>query len=166
MTENVQGELDSSSAGRFKLWGSAMRLFEQNPVFGAGFEGFALSGSGEGFTDTHNYFVKKLCEEGIIGMAIFLFCLLKALFSGWKLFNNGKIPFQRGLGLGFFVCVLSIIVTNSFGNRFSYFVIGSYFFIFWALVDSCLMSLDEHEDEEHTENKVQLKNPVLAKFLV
>ncbi len=165
MTANEQGELDTSSASRLKLWDKAMGLFKQNPVFGAGYEGFKLSGKGEGFFDTHNYFVKKLCEEGIIGLAIFLFCLFKALFSGWKLFKNGKTPFQRGLGLGFFVCVLSVIVSNFFGNRFSYFVMGSYFFIFWALVDSSLMSLDGLDDGEHAENEVELKNPVLAKFL-
>ena len=164
MTENEYGELDTSAATRFELWNSAMGVFKQNPVFGVGFEGFALSGAGGGYTDTHNYFVKKICEEGIIGLAIFLFCLFKALLSGWKLFINGKIPFQKGLGLGFLVCVVSIIITNLFGNRFSFFVMGSYFFIFWALVDSCLMSLDE-QNEDSAGNEVQFKSPVLAKFL-
>ena len=165
MTQNEQGELDTSAAGRLELWGSALGLFKQNPVFGAGFEGFRLSGAGKGFTDTHNYFVKKLSEEGMIGLAIFLFCLFRAFLSGWKLFANGKMSFQKGLGLGFILCVLSIIVTNFFGNRFSFFVLGSYFFIFWALVDSSLMSLDRQEDEEPVENKAQFESSRIGKIL-
>ncbi len=164
MTKNESGELDTSTSTRLKLWDSARGVFEQNPVFGVGYEGFKLSGKGGGYWDTHNYFLKILCEGGVIGLAIFLLCLFKALLSGWKLFINGKIPFQKGLGLGFLVCVLSIIITNLFGNRFSFFVLGSYFFIFWALVDSSLMSLDE-QNEDRAGNEVQFKSSVLAKFL-
>jgi len=164
MTQNDQGQLESSAAKRLTLWDSAIELYDKSPIFGV-FDGFMLSGAGKGFTDTHNYFLKKLCEEGIIGLMIFLFCLFKALLSGWKLYRNGKTPFHRGLGLGFFACVFSIIVTNFFGNRFSYFVMGSYFFIFWALVDSSLISLKQPEGEADGGSEALPRHALLEKLL-
>jgi hypothetical protein len=61
--------------------------------------------------------------------------MLRALFSGFRLFLKGATLFDRGLGLGFTGCVLAAMATNLFGDRWSYFEIGAYFWLIWAVVD-------------------------------
>jgi O-antigen ligase len=136
MSKTETGEIEGSAAHRLILWDHAMNLFRQNPVFGVGFGGFGFTvPEGETLTDTHNFYVKTLSEQGIIGIVLLAFLLLMAFFSGWRLFRNAKTPFHKGLGFGFMGCVLSVMITNMFGDRWSYFMLGSYFWIFWALVD-------------------------------
>jgi hypothetical protein len=59
-----------------------------------------------------------------------------ALRSGQRLFRRGVTPFQKGLGFGFLGCAVAFIITNMFGDRWSYFALGDYFWIVWGLVDS------------------------------
>ena len=136
MTETQEGELESSAAHRIVLWEHAIKVFQQNPIFGIGFGGFRFTvPEEERLTDTHNFYVKTLSEQGVIGGVLLLLILLKAFVSGWRLLKIGKTPFHQGLGLGFIGCVIAIAIANLFGDRFSYFVLGSYFWIFWGLVD-------------------------------
>jgi O-antigen ligase len=133
--ESSSGELESSAAVRLDLWDSAIDMFHEYPVFGSGFKGFTLAHRGEHWADTHNLYLKTLSEQGIIGGLLLLIIMLGAVRSGWKLYRRGDSSFQRGLGLGFLGCVTAHIVANIFGDRFSYFEMGSYFWVFWGLVD-------------------------------
>jgi hypothetical protein len=63
MTTDQQGNLESSAAKRIDLWEYAEELFMQNPAVGIGYGGFGISRAGEELQDTHNYYVKVLCEE-------------------------------------------------------------------------------------------------------
>ena len=76
-----------------------------------------------------------MSEQGIIGLILLLFIFLLALRSGQKLFKTAITPFHKGLGFGFLGCVVAFIITNMFGDRWSYFVLGDYFWIIWGLVD-------------------------------
>jgi O-antigen ligase len=135
-TEDESGQLESSAASRLNLWKQATDLFKRNPIFGVGFGGFGLSVSGEQLlTDTHNFYLKTLSEQGIIGFVFLLIIIMKAFFSGWLLHKTGKTPFNKGLGLGFMGTVIAVMTTNMFGDRWSYFALGSYFWILWGLVD-------------------------------
>jgi putative inorganic carbon (HCO3(-)) transporter len=148
MTSNESGTLDHASAVRIKIWENAYDLFKTDPIFGVGFGGYTESGGVEGFTDTHNVFLKFLCEQGIIGISLFVFVLLKALLSGWSLFRRGNNGFLRGLGLGFLCATVAMIVNNGFGDRWSYFVLGGYFWVLWALVDrGILLSREERAED-------------------
>jgi O-antigen ligase len=118
-------------------------MFKQYPKFGSGFNGFSIAHANEHWSDTHNFYLKTLCEQGIIGCFLLLLVLVGALRSGWKLFRIGGTAFQRGLGLGFFGCVIAHIVTNIFGDRFSYFEMGAYFWVFWGLVDRGMLMARE-----------------------
>jgi putative inorganic carbon (hco3(-)) transporter len=139
MTETDSGELESSAAVRLTLWDNAVKMFYEYPVFGSGFKGFTIAYIKEHWSDTHNFYLKTLCEQGIIGI-ILLFLILAAAFrSGWRLFKSGTTPFQKGLGYGFLGCVIAHIITNLFGDRFSYYEMGSYFWIFWGAVDRGLL---------------------------
>ena len=135
MTETDTGALESSAAVRLNLWNNAINMFEQYPLFGSGFKGFTLAYKEERWSDTHNFYLKTLAEQGIIGVSLLAIILLAAIRSGWRLFKAGNTPFQKGLGYGFLGCVIAHIVTNMFGDRWSYYEMGSYFWIFWGIVD-------------------------------
>lgn len=136
MTKTEEGTVEQSAALRLDLWEHALKLFEKNPVIGVGFGGFGLSLPEDArLRDTHSYFLKMLADEGIIGFVLLLITLFLAFRSGWKLLKAGQDGFERGLGLGFAGCVVAYASTNLFGDRFSYYEIGSYFWVFWGLVD-------------------------------
>lgn len=149
MTETPEGEIEHSAGGRLLLWDLALNIFKENPIFGIGFSGYSMSSEGvniangetlAGNQDVHNYYMRTLCEQGVIGISILLFVLCKAFLSGWKLFKQGQVPFQNGLGLGFMGCVIAITITNMFGDRWSYFVLGGYFWLIWGFVDSAIIN--------------------------
>lgn len=143
MTETPSGQLEESAADRVILWEHAKQIFEDNPVFGIGFNGFALTLEGHRLTDTHNFYMKTASEQGVIGIVILGLVLLKALSSGWRLYRSGQSTFHQGLGLGFIGCVTALVVSNIFGDRFSYFVLGSYFWLFWGVVERAILLTDE-----------------------
>lgn len=144
MTKSESGELEQSASARLMLWDHAIDIFKKNPIFGTGFGSFEYSlPEGIKWKDTHNYYLKILSEQGIIGFSLLLIILLKAFKSGWKLFKIRKNDFEGGIGLGFMGCVISMIATNLFGDRWSYLVLGSYFWFFWGLVDSYLITIKD-----------------------
>lgn len=127
---------ESSVAVRLDLWNRAVELFEKNPIFGVGFGGFELSVPDKAeIKNTHNLYLKILSEQGVIGLSLLALTFFMALKSGQRLFNRGGTPFQKGLGFGFLGCTVAFIITNMFGDRWSYFVLGDYFWIVWGLVD-------------------------------
>jgi O-antigen ligase len=127
---------ESSVAVRLDLWNHAVELFEKNPIFGVGFGGFELSTPEKSeIKNTHNLYLKILSEQGVIGLSLLALAFFTALNSGQKLFRRGVTPFQKGLGFGFLGCTVAFIITNMFGDRWSYFVLGDYFWIVWGLVD-------------------------------
>lgn len=135
MTRDESGNIEASAAHRLELWEQAEYLFKSNPVFGIGFSGFGLTVQQGELTDTHNYYVKMAAEQGVIGLATFAAVLLSALASGWNLYRKARSDLQRGLGLGFMACVISMMVNNIFGDRWSYYMLGAYFWILWGIVD-------------------------------
>mgnify|MGYP001571136034 CR=1 FL=1 len=149
MTRTEAGEFEDSAGGRILLWEVALDLFKEHPIVGSGFGSYSMSVGGialannttlpEGGFDSHNYYMKTLSEQGIIGIALLVLILLMGFYSGWRLFRNGKTPFTKGLGLGFMGCVIAMMVTNVFGDRWSYFALGSYFWIFWGIVDRSIL---------------------------
>lgn len=147
MTESEEGELEGSAAHRLDLWDHAVNVFKSNPVFGVGFNGFGFTVEEGELTDTHNFYLKTLAEQGIIGISLLIAVLFKAFISGMRLFKGGMTDFQRTLGLGFMGTVIAMAVTNMFGDRWSYFVIGSYFWILWGMVDRSLINAAEAKAE-------------------
>lgn len=135
MTENASGELEDSALQRLVLWQFAMQLFGDHSIFGVGFGGFGLSlPAGSRLTDTHNFYLKTAAEQGMVGLVMLAAVLLVALAHGWQLYRQGRTDFDRGLGLGFVGCVTAIVVSNAFGDRWSYFPLGGYFWVAWGLV--------------------------------
>ena len=134
MTHQEDGELEDSAAIRIGLWQAATRMFTESPLIGRGFNTFQYTFKGEVWKDTHNYYLKVLVELGILGLISFIMFLIAAFKVGWKLYSEAPDGIFKGLGLGFFLCVLSVAITNFFGDRWTFLSLGSYFWIFLGLV--------------------------------
>jgi len=130
MTRSDNGQLEESAAERVMLWQKAWDMFLASPVIGEGFNTFEFNG----FIDTHNYYLKMLAEEGVIGLVTFLYVLLSALKMSWKLYRESTDDYFRAIGLGFALCVVSVLITNFFGNRWSYLSLGAYFWAFMGIM--------------------------------
>ncbi|MCD6565055.1 MAG: O-antigen ligase family protein [Bacteroidales bacterium] len=157
MTQQDDGQMENSAGGRLELWDLGFELFLEHPIFGAGYAGYELtysnkvSKTGNQFSskqDIHNFHLRTLCEQGIVGMIAYWLLFLAALRSGMKLYRHKNNPFSSGLGLGFMLCVISVFITNIFGDRWSYFCLGSYFWIFWGIVDGNLICLRNGSEME------------------
>lgn len=139
MTHDSSGKLEDSAGHRVILWKYAVDLFNESPIFGVGYKGFSINMPPGELKDTHNYYMLMICEQGLVGIILFVITLLKAFNSGWSLFRIGQSDFSKGLGFGFMGCVITCIVANIFGDRWSYFTLGGYFWILWGLVDRSLL---------------------------
>jgi O-antigen ligase len=165
MTKTEEGQLEGSAGVRLDLWSHAVDLFKKNPILGVGWGGFGYTVPEElRFKDAHNLYLKTLSEQGIIGLILLLFIFLLALRSGQKLFKTAVTPFQKGLGFGFLGCVVAFIITNMFGDRWSYFVLGDYFWIIWGLVDRGILIAEASKQKgELLENTVPVDGNVYYK---
>ena len=134
MTKTETGELEHSAVLRIEMWEQCKELFAKNPVFGVGFNTIPYLGLVLG--DSHNIYLKILVEQGVIGMIIFLILLWSAFKSGWSLYRTSNDQYLKGLGLGFMVCVVVLMILNFFGDRWTYLELSAYFWVFWGLVNS------------------------------
>src|SRR6266702_1419220 len=131
MTKSANGKLEASAQERIELWNSAEESFLHSPIVGTGFATFQYSEHVDNLSDTHNWYVKVLVETGIIGF-IFAAFLLQSMFAvSYRLFRRATDPLYQGLGLGLVLCICSSMVSNCFGDRWTYLEITS---LLWVLV--------------------------------
>lgn len=138
MTEQSDGvtqQLDSSSMHRVEIWQHSMDLFEQSPIVGVGLYNFQFFDGRQLWLSTHNQYLAYLSETGIIGFLLFLFLFALAILSGWRLYRNSVDPLLRGLGIGFSACVIAAMVSNIFGDRWTFMSLQGLYWVFWALVE-------------------------------
>ena len=131
-TKNEWGEYDESSSRRFTIWHEAIQIFQENPLTGIGFGSFRTLGLNLG--DTHNIFIKIAAEQGVVGLSLFAILFLCFLREGYTLYKKGEDDESRGLGLGFAVAIFVILANNFFGDRWSYYELGAYWWVYAGLV--------------------------------
>ena len=142
MTRSEEGNLEGSGFGRIQMWNHGLQLFKKNP-FGYGLDTIQFLGFHKhGHWDTefkikkdpHNKYIEYLVEMGVLGLFIFLYLYYLAFLSGWRLYRTANDIFFKGLGVGFSACVLSSMVVNIFGDRWTYVPLAAFYWVFWALV--------------------------------
>ena len=135
MTHDDNGQLEASAQERVDLWADAERSFLQYPVFGKGYATFQFGDHVADLKDTHNWYVKVLVETGVVGFAITL-AMLQQMFSlAFRVFRKSRDPMYRGLGLGLFVCLCCLAITNFFGDRWTYVEING---LLWVLIGAAI----------------------------
>jgi putative inorganic carbon (HCO3(-)) transporter len=128
------GQRDESTEMRFEFWSIAIDNFENHPVFGSGFQTFRHHEINPFNMDTHNFFMRELTEKGLVGIAITIALLISILRACWRTMReapSGTLAY--GLGLGMVGAWLALVLGNCFGDRFTYYPMIGYFWVFLAL---------------------------------
>jgi putative inorganic carbon (hco3(-)) transporter len=162
MTENVNGQLDASAEGRVLLLKESWNSFLQSPIVGNGYATFQYGQHAYNLTDTHDWFIKVLVETGVVGLIMYLILLQQIFALGYRLFRRGKDPMYRGLGLGLLLALCSSMVSNCFGDRWSFLEItGPLFVLVAAAVRAAQLTAEEPLSEP---NSVNAKAPAVTSF--
>jgi O-antigen ligase len=133
-TTSETGQLDESSELRLVMWERGIDCFKKSPVVGIGYGVFRQMDFGMALHDTHNIYVKILAEQGIIGFILFFVVVFSFIKQGYFLFQKGDDDMARGLGLGFWVSMITLMINNFFGDRWAYFELSAYTWAFAGLV--------------------------------
>lgn len=141
-------QFDSSAQDRLTLWHDALELFKRNPISGTGFDTYGSMGRVGGYRDTHNYFIKILAEMGVIGLMLYLLLLWKMTASGLSLFRATEDPFWRGIALGFLGMMGSIVISNFFGDRWTYQQLDGYIWIILGCVIRGSIAVREQSEND------------------
>ena len=132
MTENTSGQLDPSAQGRIELWKESWNSFVHSPLFGNGFATFQYGQHIANLRDTHDWFIKVMVETGVLGLILYFFLWQQMLALAYRLFRRGNDPMYRGLGLGLLLALCSSMVSNCFGDRWTYLEITGPLFVLVA----------------------------------
>jgi O-antigen ligase len=146
-TTSTGKTLDSSATDRVLIWENALEIIATYPMFGTGFDTYEFIHP-MGFKDTHNFYLKILLEQGMVGLAVFLVMLWKIFCQGYLLSRNGTDPFLASLGAGFAISIVGAAVINIFGDRWSYLQVDSYLWILLALVVRARVLAENHSSPE------------------
>ena len=133
---------DESAQSRFVFWGIAFEQFLQSPIVGKGYLTFIEFNPYH--MDTHNYYMKLLAENGIIGFIVFLVILWRSSKVGRSLYDESDDPLYKALGIGLFGVVVSLAVGNIFGDRYTHYPLSAYFYVYLAISLRALMLVREH----------------------
>ena len=155
-TTNEYGELEQSASSRLSIWAVSWEVFQKNPVTGIGWGVFRRLGYDLG--DTHNIYLKILVEQGVLGLTIFLILCLCFLREGMNLYAKGDDDLSKGLGLGLAVATIVMVFNNLFGDRWTYFELSSYLWIYAGLVSRLRIIAQEETKKGLTKVKGNKKS--------
>ena len=148
MTTDENGQLEASASERLVLWHDSWESILKNPILGNGYATFSFGKHAFGLNDTHNWYVLVLVETGVVGLILAFVLFGQLLATSFRLFKKATDPLYRGLGLGLFVTMCCSIVSNCFGDRWTYFEIsGLLFVLFGAAVRANQLSMPKQELE-------------------
>jgi len=159
MTQDSNGQLEASAQERIDLWANAERSILHSPIVGNGFATFQLGEHVDNLHDTHNWYVKVLVETGLVGMVIAVLLIQQLLALGYRLFKRASDPLYQGLGLGLLLATCACIVSNFFGDRWTYVEITG---LLWVLAGAAIRATQlmaakpvVEEDPSATESPVE-----------
>jgi O-antigen ligase len=151
------GKRDESTENRFEFWRIAWDNFENHPVFGSGYHTFHHPEINPHQTDTHNFFMRELTEKGVVGAGITFAMLLSILRACWRTLTRMPAPgLGYALGLGMVNAWLALMIENFFGDRFTYYPMIGYFWVFLGLT---LKARELHEKDERPEAAAPPQRP-------
>lgn len=150
MTDS-QGSLDASSEGRIIMWEKAMAFFSDYPITGTGFNTFWYLTAGDELHDTHNFYLKVLCEQGILGLGIFLWLLWSCWSACRRLIRSTDDNRLLALGIGGCAYLVCVAVVNIFGDRFNYISISGYTFLLIGMIERGVAISTDRVSQERPE---------------
>ncbi len=164
MTEDSNGQLEASAQERVDLWENAERAFLHSPIVGNGYATFQLGEHIDNLRDTHNWYVKVIVETGLVGFLLYLYLFQQMFAVSLRIFRKATDPLYRGLGLGLIAAMTACIISNFFGDRWTYIEITG---LLWCLFGAAVRA-DQLMLTDSTEKPVRLEsgpgsvNPYMA----
>jgi O-antigen ligase len=144
-------EIELSAASRIFYAQAALGMIKKSPIWGVGFGTFVHRV--QRYLDpsiyskrnvAHNMFLQITSEMGLLGLAAFLWIIVRAMRVGrWLYRYADRDTAARTLGVGLIAITVGLMVTNLFGNRFFNGMIVGYYFIIVALATRILMTRQE-----------------------
>ena len=129
-----EGKRDESTEMRFAFWQLAIGNFAEHPLFGSGYHTFHHHEINPYNMDTHNFFMRELTEKGLVGISITIALLLSIALACWRTMSDapsGSLAYA--LGLGMVGAWLALLLSNCFGDRFTYYPMIGYFWAYLGL---------------------------------
>ncbi len=140
----VQSDLTQYSAGagaktsvgaRFEMWKVSWELFLQNPLFGAGTNGFkkrweqeVVKKAAYSFDNPHSTYFYLLANYGIAGMGLLFFLLWRMACFAWQR--------RRSLAGAVIFCYLVVFMVGSLTNT----MLTSSFYLSWLAIMGAIMA--------------------------
>lgn len=133
---------NAGDSDRFRIWGIALKMFFENPIYGKGLGTFMTR-----VTDyalifpvyAHNCYLQLLAETGLLGFSGFMILIVSFLVSGFRFMHRFKDDlFFRFL----FLSLVSFLIVSFFDVQFYSLQLSMFF---WALLGMAVgyMKLNE-----------------------
>jgi O-antigen ligase len=130
---------------RVDTWKTVLKIVEEHPLDGVGYDGLhqALPQSAEmmgvdAADSSHNTFLRMLGEEGIVGIALFLWLLWKCWALSAATLRVARTRFDRQLGIGLGAATIGLAISCAFGDRFFNIMLTGGFWVLCALAEDIL----------------------------
>jgi len=122
---------DASNLERINRWRSAIRMYEERPVFGFGPGTYMflyapyqrskdrtiISTNFGDVGNAHSEYIGPLAESGLLGMLSFLAIAIAVIYTGMKVYRRSTITEVRIISLGVTIGLISYL-THGFLNNF------------------------------------------------
>lgn len=134
---------DRSADERLLLWAAAIKMTEDSPFLGHGFDQF--SSLAEDYvsaptkaTDNQNMFLYTSSNMGLPALISLLTIIIAFGVRGWKLYKTAQIDIDRVVGLGATTMVTGLMVVNMFGTHMTDTAVVGFFWIYLASMSHLL----------------------------
>jgi O-antigen ligase len=142
-----EGKRDESTQMRFEFWQIAWDNFTRHPFVGSGYHTFHHDEINPHKMDTHNFFMRELTEKGLIGIFITIAMLLSIVKACWRTMTAAPAgSLAYALGLGMVGAWLALMLGNCFGDRFTYYPVIGYFWVYLGLTLKARQIIDDERN--------------------
>jgi O-antigen ligase len=140
---------DSTLTGRTILWDEAIRLFEQRPWLGLGYNSYwnspecaTLSINVGGWLGSfHNIYLDRLVDVGGVGLALFLIALANVIRTSWMKFQKDRTAISAWPFV--YTCYIAALGTSEFPIFWN----GEFqLLLSFAAAATCGVKFQEHRD--------------------
>ncbi|MGL5892870.1 MAG: O-antigen ligase family protein [Bacteroidia bacterium] len=121
---------DASNLERLNRWSSAMRMFEERPIFGWGpgtysfqYAPFQLSNektiistNAGDLGNAHSEYIGPLCESGVFGLLSMLGIVVTILWTGWRLYHRMQPGEMRSILLAVLLGLVTYFIHGTLNN--------------------------------------------------
>ncbi len=137
--EDITQNLEGSSASRIEIWRGALKMIQDHPWWGVGYEAFprfmpSYTEGKIGYMDAHNSYLLIAAEMGLPTLGVFLLVLLMIGYYTHWLYRHAQDKALKAIALGFLAGLAGLWVANLFGSRMDHAEVSGYFWIICGLI--------------------------------